>query len=102
MNKKGQALIEFIIVIPIFVMLLLAAFDVVKIIQTKITLETTLEDIILDESTKIDETIKYKKDINEKEVTYRLSKEINITSPFITIVTDNKYLVSVERTLYDK
>ena len=35
MSKKGQALVEFIIILPVFLMLLLAVFDYVKIIQTK-------------------------------------------------------------------
>lgn len=102
MNKKGQALVEFIIVMPIFIMLLLAAFDIVKIVQTKMNLETTLEEIVLDDSTKIANDIIYTKDTKDNTVTYKLSLDVEVISPFITLVTDDKYRVTVERTLYDK
>ena len=39
MNKKGQALIEFIIILPIFIMIMLAVFDYVRIYSEKSNLE---------------------------------------------------------------
>lgn len=36
MNKKGQALIEFIIILPIFIMMMLAVFDCVRIYSEKV------------------------------------------------------------------
>ena len=47
MNKKGQALIEFIIILPIFIMLMLAVFDYVRIYSEKSNLESVIEDVIL-------------------------------------------------------
>ena len=35
MNNKGQALVEFIIILPIFIMIILVVFDYARIIQTK-------------------------------------------------------------------
>ena len=51
MNKKGQALIEFIIILPIFIMMMLAVFDCVRIYSEKSKLESIIEDVILDDST---------------------------------------------------
>ena len=51
MNKKGQALIEFIIILPIFIMMMLAVFDCVRIYSEKSKLEGIIEDVILDDST---------------------------------------------------
>ncbi|MBE6148675.1 MAG: hypothetical protein E7167_04225 [Firmicutes bacterium] len=102
MNKKGQALVEFIIILPIFIMLLLAAFDMVKIMQTKMNLENTLEELILDENTILDNEINYIKDVKDNTIIYKLSIDVDIMSPFVTIVTDDKYRVTVERTLYAK
>ncbi|MBQ6841203.1 MAG: pilus assembly protein [Bacilli bacterium] len=100
MNKKGQALVEFIIVMPIFVMLLLAAFDFVKIIQTKMTLESAIEEVILDNNYKLEDNVLLNKETENDMITYRLSKDVDITSPLITLVIDNSYKVMVERTVY--
>ena len=102
MNKKGQALVEFIIILPIFLMLLLAAFDLVNIMQTKMKLETILEEVILDESYPLEEKIVLTTEKEDDFVKYKMSLNVDVTSPLVTLVTDNKYLVTVERTIYDK
>ena len=102
MNKKGQALVEFIIVMPIFIMILLAAFDFVNIIQTKMTLENAVEELIIDENIILDKDIKIQKENDSKYVKYKLSKDVNITSPFLTFVIESDYKVVVERSVYAK
>lgn len=102
MNKRGQALVEFIIVMPIFIMILLAAFDFVNIIQTKMTLENAVEELIVNENIILDKDIKFQKEKDSKYVKYKLSKDVNITSPFLTLVIENDYKVVVERSIYAK
>jgi len=99
MNKKGQALIEFIIIMPIFIMILLAAFDLVQIFTVKMDLENQMESLVLEEKNP-HEDIKLTKIAEENLVIYKLSKDVDITSPFVTMFIDNKYEVTVERTLY--
>lgn len=99
MNKKGQALVEFIIIMPIFIMILLASFDLVKIFSTKIELENKIEEVISLE--KADNLI-FTKEVNDEFITYKLSKDIEITSPLVSLVTDNKYRVTIERTIYNE
>ena len=46
LNKKGQALVEFIIILPIFIMMLLCIVDIGKIIFFQNRLEGKMEDVI--------------------------------------------------------
>ena len=102
MNKKGQALIEFILVLPIFLLLILAAFDFVNIMHKKMELENVLEEVIDDERYPLDDSLALTKEKDDNLITYHLSANVKVISPFITIVTDDIYKVSVQRTVYDK
>ena len=44
--KKGQALVEFVIILPIFLFLLLGVIDVGRIMYTKVNLENTISDVV--------------------------------------------------------
>lgn len=46
MNKRGQALIEFVLILPIFLFLLFAVYDFGMIFSTKNTLESSCSDIV--------------------------------------------------------
>ena len=78
MNKKGQALIEFIIILPIFIMMMLAVFDCVRIYSEKSKLEGILEDVILDDNTYSD--VNVTKNSVSKGTEYVVSKDIEIYS----------------------
>ena len=45
MNKKGQALVEFIVILPILIFILLAIVDIGKLNIMKSHLETLLKDV---------------------------------------------------------
>lgn len=102
MNKKGQALVEFIIILPIFIMILLAAFDLVKIFSTKMELENLVEQYITKEENKPNDEIIFTKSIEDRFITYTLSKDIEISSPLISMVMDSEYRVTIERTIYNE
>ena len=78
MNKKGQALIEFIIILPIFIMMMLAVFDCVRIYSEKSKLEGIIEDVILDDTTYSD---------------------VNVTKNRVNKGTE--YVVSKDRIIYE-
>lgn len=99
MNKKGQALIEFIIILPIFIMMMLAVFDCVRIYSEKSKLEGILEDVILDDTTYSDVNVT-KNSVN-KGTEYVVSKDIEIYSPVVSVVTGAKYNVTVKRIVYE-
>ena len=46
MNKKGQALVEFILVLPIIILLIFALFDIGRIIMAKNHLENTMSECL--------------------------------------------------------
>lgn len=100
MNRKGQALIEFIIILPIFIMLMLAVFDYVRIYSEKSKLESVMEDVILDNNANTD--VKFtKKQIDGNKVEYTVSKDIDIYSPVLSVILGNNYEVSTKRVVYE-
>lgn len=100
MNKKGQALIEFIIILPIFIMLMLAVFDYVRIYSEKSNLESVIEDVILSNELN-DDNITVLKELDDEKTKYTLNKSIDIYSPVISVIIGNKYVVSVSRVIYE-
>lgn len=100
MNKKGQALIEFIIILPIFIMIMLAVFDYVRIYSEKSNLESVMEDAILSNELK-DDNITLLKESDDEKTKYTLNKSIDIYSPVISVIIGDKYVVSVSRTIYE-
>ena len=100
MNKKGQALIEFIIILPIFIMIMLAVFDYVRIYSEKSNLESVIEDVILSNELN-DDNITVLKETYDEKTKYTLNKSINIYSPVISVIIGDKYVVSVSRTIYE-
>lgn len=93
MNKKGQALVEFIIILPVILMLILALFDYVKIVSVKVELDDALDSYILDE----DYTVKNDISITKEDSSYYVSKKVDISSPILSWVIDSPYNVVVKR-----
>lgn len=93
-NKKGQALIEFIIILPVFVMIMVSVFDYVRIYNEKSMLESVIEEVIINDDYENNDV-----DIIKNENNYTVSKEIIIYSPLLTPFLGNNYKVSVERKL---
>lgn len=110
MNKnRGQALVEFIIIIPILLLILLGMVDSGNIIYRKYALESTLDttiDLFLDnKQTELEQfisqeevEIKYKYDNNF--VTIILTKNIKVITPGLNVILSNPYQIKVERTIY--
>ena len=109
MNKKGQALIEFILIMPVFMLLIIALIDVGNIFLKKYELNNDLElienmyqnesdekiaayvareDIILDTQTENDL------------VTITLKKEIKINAPVLTNILGRKYKIETKKSFY--
>ena len=107
-NIKGQALVEFILILPVILAILLVIIDLGKIFNEKNTLENTSIDIIeLYKNGKSINEIKNKyNDINitinidNNYLTIKLKKEIEIITPGLNIVLDNPYPIEVERVVY--
>ena len=105
MNRKGQALVEFVLILPIFIMILFAIVDFGMILNKKNELENISVDIInlLNNNNKIEEIQKEypKVDIKltneEKYTIVEISTKVNIITPGLNRVLGNPYIVKVER-----
>ncbi len=111
MNNKGQALIEFVLILPIFLLILLSVVDFGKIINAKNMIENKSIDIV--EMIKNNKTLeeiksKYDEDI-EINIKYEgeyikviISKEIDIMTPGLNKILKDQNIVKVERIIYNE
>lgn len=105
MNRKGQALVEFVLILPIFIMILFSIVDFGMIFNKKNELENISIDIInlLNNNNKIEEIQKEypKVDIKltneEKYTIVEISTKVNIITPGLNRVLGNPHIVKVER-----
>lgn len=111
MNKKGQALIEFIIILPIIIILLLGIVDFAFIISKSNALEGKINDVV--EMYNHDESYEaIKKHINNKKITLEfknkdnkfvniiLKEKYNLLTPGLNLLIDNPYVISTKRVVY--
>ena len=107
-NNKGLALVEFILILPVILAILLVIIDLGKIFNEKNTLENTSIDIIelykngksIDEIKNKYSDINITTNIDNNYLTLKLKKEIEIITPGLNIVLDNPFVVEVERVVY--
>ena len=109
-NKKGQALVEFVIILPIFIFMLLSIIDIGKVIYFQNQLVSELNDVvelyknqktyeeILNELNLQDEgvTLEIKNQDNEI-ITFYLKRDVEIITPGLNVIFDNPHTVTVER-----
>ncbi len=111
-NKKGQALVEFVIILPIFLFMLLAIIDIGKIVFLKNSLEGQMTNVIeLYKNQKTFEDIERElarndsdilleiKNENNDKITFLLKKRITIVTPGLSLIFTNPYDVEVKRVM---
>ena len=106
MNKRGQALIEFVLILPVLILLVFAVIDFGRIISCRMHLEGLITDVIElgDDQDKIDNFIK--KDDSYK-IKYSMQKgefkkvsletKLELITPGLKNILKNPYKVVVER-----
>ena len=111
MKNRGQALVEFILIMPIFLLILLAIIDFGNIFKTKYDLQNDLDLIVeLYKDEKIDDYDNYCRNHNlglsitknNQFTTIEISKKINIRTPVLNKVLQNPYTEKESITLYEK
>lgn len=110
MKNRGQALVEFVLIMPIFLMILLAIIDFGNIFKAKYDLQNDL-DLIVDlyKNDKTDDYNNYilnnnlKMNIieNNNLTTIEISKKIEIRTPILNKVISNPYSLSESITIYE-
>ena len=109
MNKKGQALVEFIIILPIFLILVLGVVDLGNILYQKTMLEGNMNDVIsLYERGVSNEEILDEMELKNTEleivedqeyIRIHLLKEVDLITPGLNLVLDNPYQLDVSRSI---
>ena len=111
-NKKGQALVEFVIILPIFIFMLLSIIDIGKIIYFRNQLVSELNEVVdlyknqksydeIAEAMNLQEegvTLEIKNQDNEV-ITFFLKRDVEIITPGLNVIFDSPYTVTVERFL---
>ena len=112
MNRKGQALVEFVLIVPILIMILFCMIDFGKILYSRINLESKIDKVIslyeeektYDEIKKIinkDDKVNIKITNKDNEyVEFSLSKEIEIITPGLNAILDNPFENKITRVVY--
>ena len=109
-KQSGQALIEFIIILPVIILLIFSFVDLGRIVLENNRLEG-LTTIVLDEYNKTkdyDEVIKYIDSLGYKNVnvsisnnkdtlTIKITKNIDIVTPGLGKIIGNPYQIKIER-----
>lgn len=106
MNKRGQALVEFILVLPVILLLLFALIDFGRIIVCKNHLEGVMNEVSeLDDS----EITSYLKKDSDYKISYvvtydeyrniTLTTKLDLITPGLKNILKNPYEVKVERSI---
>jgi hypothetical protein len=110
-KKKGQALVEFVIILPIFIFMLLAIIDFGQILYTQNQLENVLDLVIenyqqnqtleeLNQELKKSNTKQSVEIKNEEDyVIFTLKEQVNIITPFLNLFLNNPFEVITERAI---
>lgn len=109
MNNRGQALVEFVIILPIFMLIFIMIIDFGMIFNTKNELENNSVDIALliknDVSINLInekyDDIKISVENNDEYLIVSLEKDVDINTPGLNRIFGDKYSVRVERTIYN-
>lgn len=111
MKNKGQALTEFILILPVFMLIVFSIIDFGTIIYKKYTLENDM-DIIVDlykqNKTLVIESYVNKNNLsinyqtNNDLTTITLEKKLNFKTPGLSLVINNPYIISIKRVIYEQ
>ena len=110
-NKKGQALVEFILVLPVIILLIFVVFDIGHIILTKNHLENVMSECvemhtngkdITDIRNHVSSDKEYKITFEEVGSTFRLETKIKLMTPGMKRILSNPYKVTLERRIVNE
>ena len=107
-NTKGQALIEFLLILPILLILTIGIFDLFNIQNKKYDLENDLDYItqlyISNQEGAIntylnENNITLEKNENGKFIELKLSKKVNLITPLLNNILENPTTITVKRSV---
>ena len=108
MNRKGQALIEFVLILPVFLLILFVVVDFGMILTNKNNMESISTDIVreIKNGKNRDIIINEYKDVsvsvNDYDNDYlkvTITKNIRVNTPGLDRILGNPYKIKVERVI---
>ena len=106
-NKKGQALVEFVIILPILLLIVISMVDFGNLLYQKYQLEQNLEyvsDLYLASDTNALDQEKQRLNIKTEEdgnfVKLSIEKKIKMSSPILRRILGDNYSITTSRKLY--
>ena len=109
MNKKGQALVEFVLIFPLFLIIICTIIELGSINYQKLKLESDLDTIVnmyLRDSDLngylANNNLKMNLKKDEDQITIELKKKIEIVTPVLKSIYSSNYELKTERMFYDE
>ena len=108
MNKKGQALVEFVLILPILIFILLAFIDIARLMIMKNHLESVLGEVNINtlEIEDKEYDIKFSREDSGDKVLIDLESCLDITTPGLNKILGDPACVStskvIERDVYEE
>lgn len=107
MNKKGQALIEFIIIMPVIIYIIMIIVDFMVIFSNKNKLESNMNEIValykeneIDMISSYNNNFKYQIDDNYSYL--EISVNYQLISPGLKYVLGDPYVIKCERVVVNE
>ena len=110
-KKKGQALIEFVLILPMLLLITLGVFDYINIQNKKYELANHLDYIsqlyLNDEESSLNQYIEknnliFNKTKVETETTLTLTKTIDLLAPGLNLILSDPFIITVKKVVYDE
>lgn len=113
-NRAGQALVEFVIILPIFIFMILAVIDIGKILYFKNNLESKMDEVVTSyESIKSSELINEKLKLDDDSILleincdneyceFVLTRSLDIITPGLNLIFGNPHKITTKRVIYDE
>ena len=110
MNKKGQALVEFILILPVLLLILMAMIDIGNIFLTKYTLNNDLDTVTnLYQNSDLknlgtylaNENLTLDDKTQNGMTTLTIKKHIEINAPILSSILGENYEVTSSKVIYE-
>lgn len=109
MNRKGQALVEFVLILPLFIFIIFTVVDFGMILSKKSELENISSDIakFVKNESNIEEVKELYPDVDivvkedEKYISIEVGADVDILTPGLNLILGDPYRVIVKRTIFN-
>lgn len=108
MNRKGQALVEFVLIMPVLIFIIFVIVDFGTIFNNRSSLSSVSDDIVdmYKNGDSIDDIKNIYKDVEiemssykEKYVKIKIEKSVNLVTPGLGKILDDPFIIKVERVI---